>query len=125
MLRDRSADEQGGRFDSSIRGSITVGNLPKSLRNRLAFERFVVFGLCIGQKAMTSTKADHDSLPTRWSLLARLKNWEDQESWKTFFDTYWRLIYNVAIKAGLTDQEARRGAGNRHCRREESEGVQN
>ena len=57
---------------------------------------------------MTATvaKTDHESLPTRWSLLTRLKNWDDQDSWKEFFDTYWRLIYNVAIKAGLNDQEA-------------------
>jgi len=45
-------------------------------------------------------------IPTRRSLLSRLKNWDDQESWKDFFDTYWKLIYGVAIKAGLTDVEA-------------------
>src|SRR6266446_5013449 len=45
-------------------------------------------------------------LPTRWSLLSRLKNWDDQESWQEFFSTYWKLIYSVAIKAGLTDEEA-------------------
>lgn len=47
-----------------------------------------------------------DLIPTRQSLLSRLKNWNDQESWKDFFDTYWRLIYNAGIKAGLTDAEA-------------------
>jgi RNA polymerase sigma factor (sigma-70 family) len=36
----------------------------------------------------------------------RLKNCEDQESWRTFFETYWKLIYSVAIKAGLKDAEA-------------------
>src|SRR5438876_5148305 len=45
-------------------------------------------------------------IPTRRSLLSRLKNWEDQESWKDFFDTYRKMIYGVAIKAGLTDVEA-------------------
>ncbi|HMC27192.1 MAG TPA: sigma-70 family RNA polymerase sigma factor [Verrucomicrobiae bacterium] len=45
-------------------------------------------------------------IPTRRSLLTRLKNWDDQESWKDFFDTYWKLIYGVAIKAGLNDVEA-------------------
>src|SRR6185295_9915772 len=45
-------------------------------------------------------------IPTRRSLLSRLKNWDDQESWKEFFDTYSRLIYRVAAKAGLTDAEA-------------------
>jgi RNA polymerase sigma factor (sigma-70 family) len=47
-----------------------------------------------------------DTQATRWSLLARLKNWEDQTSWREFFDTYWPLIYSVALKAGLSDAEA-------------------
>ena len=47
-----------------------------------------------------------DPIPTRHSLLARLKHWGDQTSWQEFFDTYWQLIYNVAVKAGLTDTEA-------------------
>jgi RNA polymerase sigma-70 factor (ECF subfamily) len=47
-----------------------------------------------------------DSLPTRHSLLNRLKDWDDRTSWQEFFDTYWRLIYNVGRQAGLTDAEA-------------------
>jgi RNA polymerase sigma-70 factor (ECF subfamily) len=47
-----------------------------------------------------------DSIPTRHSLLNRLKNWGDEQSWQTFFETYWKFIYGVAIKAGLTDSEA-------------------
>jgi len=43
-------------------------------------------------------------IPTRDSLLSRLKNREDQESWQDFFHTYWKLVYGVASKAGLTDQ---------------------
>jgi RNA polymerase sigma-70 factor (ECF subfamily) len=35
-----------------------------------------------------------------------MKDWGDQASWEDFFRTYWRLIYGVAIKAGLTDAEA-------------------
>ena len=49
---------------------------------------------------------DKEFLPTRQSLLSRLKNREDHESWRLFFDTYWRLIYKAAIRAGLTDAEA-------------------
>jgi RNA polymerase sigma factor (sigma-70 family) len=45
-------------------------------------------------------------LATRRSLLERLPNLEDQSKWQEFFDTYWRLIYGVARKAGLTDAEA-------------------
>ena len=44
-------------------------------------------------------------LPTRQSLLSRLREW-DSTGWREFFDTYWRLIYNVARKAGLADAEA-------------------
>ena len=47
-----------------------------------------------------------DWLPTRRSLLSRLRNVEDDLSWRAFFDTYWRLIYNVARKSGLNDSEA-------------------
>src|SRR2546422_2693643 len=45
-------------------------------------------------------------IPTRLSLLSRLQNWDDQASWRDFFDTYWRLIYRAALKSGLTDAEA-------------------
>ena len=44
-----------------------------------------------------------DSLLTRRTLLSRLRNLDDQESWRTFFDLYWRLLYNVARKSGLDD----------------------
>ena len=47
-----------------------------------------------------------DANPTRRSLVSRLRRWDDQASWDEFFKTYWRLIYSVAIKAGLTDEEA-------------------
>jgi RNA polymerase sigma-70 factor (ECF subfamily) len=47
-----------------------------------------------------------DLIPTRYSLLSRLQNWDDQESWKDFFDTYWRLIYNAAVNSGLNEAEA-------------------
>ena len=47
-----------------------------------------------------------DNNPTRRSLVSRLRRWDDQASWDEFFNMYWRLIYSVAIKAGLTDQEA-------------------
>ena len=48
----------------------------------------------------------NELIPTRASLLQRLKDWQDQTSWQAFFDTYWKLIYGVARKAGLTDAES-------------------
>ena len=43
-----------------------------------------------------------DLEPTRQSLLVRLKNWEDQTGWLDFFTKYWRLIYSVARRSGLS-----------------------
>jgi RNA polymerase sigma-70 factor (ECF subfamily) len=45
-------------------------------------------------------------LATRRTLLSRLKESNAQESWRQFFDTYWRLIYATALNSGLTDWEA-------------------
>lgn len=43
---------------------------------------------------------------TRKSLIAKLDNWEDQRTWDEFYQTYWRLIYSVAMKSGLRSEEA-------------------
>ena len=48
----------------------------------------------------------NDFLPTRKSLLSRLKNWDDRASWQEFFDTYGRLIHRTAVMAGLSEAEA-------------------
>lgn len=55
---------------------------------------------------MRSDPEDESFLPTRQSLLSRLKDQEDQAGWREFFDTYWRLIYGVARRAGLSDAES-------------------
>src|ERR1039458_7440982 len=52
------------------------------------------------------TGLSEDLVQTRWSLIQRLKNWDDQESWGEFFEAYWRLIYSMASKSGLTHAEA-------------------
>lgn len=46
-----------------------------------------------------------DPYATRRSLLSRVKNPEDQESWKVFYDTYSKMVYSVAAKAGLSHAE--------------------
>ena len=48
-----------------------------------------------------------DSSATRATLLARLKNWDDADSWQDFANTYERLIFSAALKSGLTDAEAK------------------
>ncbi len=56
---------------------------------------------------MTMPEPGTDSfLPTRQSLLSRLRDVQDQEGWHEFFDTYWRLVHRVARKSGLADAEA-------------------
>ena len=45
-------------------------------------------------------------LPTRQSLLSRLRDCQDQDGWREFFETYWRLVYRVARQAGLDDATA-------------------
>ena len=55
---------------------------------------------------LRSIDAADEFLPTRRSLIERLRDLDDQPSWREFFDTYWKLIYGAAIKAGLNDQEA-------------------
>ena len=55
---------------------------------------------------MSESPPEDSLLPTRESLLGRLRDWEDQEGWQDFFETYWRLIYRVARKSGLNDAEA-------------------
>ena len=39
-------------------------------------------------------------------MLSRLRDLDDHESWRTFFDLYWRLLYNVARRSGIDDSGA-------------------
>jgi len=55
---------------------------------------------------MLMEPATDSLLPTRQSLLSRLRDCQDQDGWREFFDTYWRLIYRVARQAGLDDATA-------------------
>jgi RNA polymerase sigma factor (sigma-70 family) len=50
--------------------------------------------------------SEDEFIPTRKSLLDRLANWSDNASWQDFFNTYWKLIYSVALKSGLTHSES-------------------
>jgi len=55
------------------------------------------------------SKQAHDTASTnrtRSSLLRGMKDWEDNKTWQQFFDRYWKLIYGVAVKSGLTETEA-------------------
>ena len=51
-------------------------------------------------------EAANEFLETRLSLLARLKQLDDQASWQEFVKLYGRLLYSVASRSGLTPEEA-------------------
>jgi len=51
-------------------------------------------------------EAKEDSYPTRSSLLRRVKDTQDQQSWQEFHDIYRKLIFGFALKAGLNEDEA-------------------
>ncbi len=53
-----------------------------------------------------NTAEDDPFLPTRRSLLSRLRDWDDAESWRQFFDTYGKFLYAFARRSGLSDAEA-------------------
>jgi RNA polymerase sigma-70 factor (ECF subfamily) len=48
----------------------------------------------------------NESIPTRGSLLQRLKDLDDKSSWDEFYDLYHDLIFSVARRAGLNETEA-------------------
>jgi RNA polymerase sigma-70 factor (ECF subfamily) len=51
-------------------------------------------------------KADPPLLETRSSLINRLKDTINGESWEVFFNTYWELIFSVARRAGLSEADS-------------------
>jgi len=54
----------------------------------------------------TPQKAKEAYAKTRRSLIEKLADWEDQKTWDEFYQTYWRLIFSVSMKAGLGNDEA-------------------
>ena len=46
------------------------------------------------------------SLPPGCKDLIDVLRLDPKANWKTFFDSYWRLTYDTALKAGLTEGEA-------------------
>jgi RNA polymerase sigma-70 factor (ECF subfamily) len=66
----------------------------------------MVPGNQVNPSAPLPAQAKAETLATRASLLGRLKDFDNQPSWQEFFNTYWRLVYSTALKAGLTPEEA-------------------
>ena len=55
---------------------------------------------------MTATSPPTELIPTRRSLLSRIKNPDDARSWREFYDTYHRLIRATARRAGLSPDQS-------------------
>jgi RNA polymerase sigma factor (sigma-70 family) len=55
---------------------------------------------------MTESTTHHDPLPTRSSLLSRLRHASDAGGWHTFHEQYMRLIFHVCMKSGLAKEDA-------------------
>jgi RNA polymerase sigma factor (sigma-70 family) len=65
------------------------------------------FHACEASPAVVNSAMPRDELiPTRASLLERLKDLGDQGSWNEFYQTYRGLIYSVARRAGLNETDA-------------------
>src|SRR5256885_17130220 len=90
---DGKKERFGGAFCTSKR------KIENSCKNRPKWNEYII-------RDMKSVNEPCQWDPTRQSLLSRLKDLGDQQSWRDFFDTYWKLIYSAALQAGLTDAEA-------------------
>src|ERR1051326_5890805 len=77
--------------------------MDSSLARKDEADRLVRLGSGTREKLLFGRR---DALTTSYNLLTRLENWDDQKSWKDFFDRYWKLIYSMAIRSGLTEAEA-------------------
>jgi len=67
---------------------------------------YITFAMVNESEEEMDVKLKKAFAQTRKSLIARLDNWEDQRTWDEFYKTYWKLIYSVAVKAGLRSEEA-------------------
>ena len=45
-------------------------------------------------------------IPTRATLLSKLRDMDNHAEWEEFYDTYSKLIHGMALKSGLTEFEA-------------------
>jgi len=55
---------------------------------------------------MPSDPTAFSTAATRASLLFRLRDWQDAASWSEFYRLYEKLVFNLALRAGLARHEA-------------------
>lgn len=83
----------GSKLPAGIQPSFVTFHLQNSGRGSITF-------------LVQHPEPDDEFIPTRATLIQRLKNWQDQASWQDFFETYWKLIYGLARKLGLSEEDA-------------------
>jgi len=58
-------------------------------------------------KGDASKASDDPWIPTRETLLSKLRQWDDDESWREFFELYSKLLFGVCRRCGLDPDESR------------------
>lgn len=59
---------------------------------------------------MNPMQGESETLKTRWTLVGRLKNLDDEQSWGEFDRLYRPVVLRVARRAGLREEEAMEAA---------------
>src|SRR5271157_3561583 len=65
---------------------------------------------CRDIKAPTQMPPEGETFKTQWTDVARLKDLDDGPSWRRFDERYRPLIKGVALRAGLSVEEAKEAA---------------
>ncbi len=63
--------------------------------------------VCIEMDKVPMMDQTGETFKTSWTLVERLKNTGDREGWAKFYSLYSPLIFGVAKKAGLGEEEAK------------------
>ena len=58
------------------------------------------------QESKLVVMSKYDSIPTRGSLLAKIRDLGNDAAWKEFCDSYGGLVRRLALKAGLREDES-------------------
>jgi RNA polymerase sigma factor (sigma-70 family) len=104
----------GGKWFCAVLSPLSSGakssRIPEKSDFLHFFERNGILITNLSIESMTRACDDEKNLLTRQTLLNRLQDGNDHESWKEFFDTYWQLIYQTGTRAGLSTAEAQDAA---------------
>ena len=52
------------------------------------------------------TNSGDSFIPTRSSLIGRIRDWQDEQSWRDFYAMYRKMVLRIALKSGLNEHAA-------------------